>query len=99
MNGISYALTEEYQFDDKGRMRNTGFNDYKIFGPADMPELVTILVPTWEDTGPYGAKSVSEICINGALPAISNAIYDAVGIRLREAPFTPDRVLAALRAK
>ncbi|HPB99324.1 MAG TPA: molybdopterin-dependent oxidoreductase, partial [Polyangiaceae bacterium] len=92
LNGISYALTEEYQFDDKGRMRNTGFNDYKIFGTQDTPEIQTILVPTWEETGPYGAKSVSEICINGALPAISNAIYDAVGVRLREGPFTPDRV-------
>ncbi len=97
LNGISYALTEEYQFDDKGRMRNTGFNDYKIFGAADVPELQTILVPTWEDSGPYGAKSVSEICINGALPAISNAIYDAVGVRMREGPFSADRVLAAMR--
>lgn len=99
LNGISYALTEEYLFDDKGRMRNTGFADYKIFSTADLPELKTILVPTWEETGPYGAKSVSEICINGPCPAISNAIYDAVGIRLRDAPFTPQRVLAALRDK
>lgn len=99
LNGITYALTEEYQFDEKGRMRNTGFNDYKIYGPADVPELVTILVPTWEESGPYGAKSVSEICINGALPAISNAIYDAVGVRMREGPFTPDRVLAAMAAR
>ena len=99
LNGISFALTEEYQFDDKGRMRNTGFNDYKIFGPADLPELETILVPTWEESGPYGAKSVSEICINGALPAISNAIFDAVGVRLREGPFTPDKVLEALKAR
>lgn len=99
LNGISYALTEEYLFDDKGRMRNTGFADYKIFSTADLPELQTILVPTWEETGPYGAKSVSEICINGPCPAISNAIYDAVGIRLRDAPFTPQKVLAALKAK
>ena len=98
VNGISYALTEEYQFDDKGRMRNVGFADYKIFGTADMPEMVTIMVPTWEETGPFGAKSVSEIGINGALPAISNAIYDAVGVRIREAPFTPQRVLAAIQA-
>jgi putative selenate reductase molybdopterin-binding subunit len=98
VNGISYALTEEYQFDDKGRMRNVGFADYKIFGTADMPEMVTIMVPTWEETGPFGAKSVSEICINGALPAISNAIYDAVGVRIREAPFTAQRVLAAIQA-
>ncbi len=99
LNGISYALTEEYLFDDKGRMRNAGFADYKIFSTADQPELRTILVPTWEDTGPYGAKSVSEICINGPCPAISNAIYDAVGVRLRDTPFTPPRVLAAIRSR
>jgi len=98
VNGISYALTEEYQFDDKGRMRNVGFADYKIFGTADMPEMVTIMVPTWEETGPFGAKSVSEICINGALPAISNAIYDAVGVRMREGPFTAHKVLAKIQA-
>jgi len=99
LNGISYALTEEYLFDDKGRMRNAGFADYKIFSTADQLELRTILVPTWEDTGPYGAKSVSEICINGPCPAISNAIYDAVGVRLRDTPFTPPKVLAAIRSK
>ncbi|MBW2701530.1 MAG: molybdopterin-dependent oxidoreductase [Deltaproteobacteria bacterium] len=93
LNGISYALCEEYRFDDKGRLRNGSFRDYKIFSTRDLPELKTILVPTYEPTGPYGAKSVSEICINGPIPAIANAIYDAVGV------FTPERVLAALDAK
>ncbi|MEM3342551.1 MAG: molybdopterin cofactor-binding domain-containing protein [Thermoplasmata archaeon] len=98
-NGISYALTEEFIFDERGRMLNTSFNHYKIFSSVDMPEIITILVPTYEETGPYGAKSVSEISINGALPAISNAIYDAVGIRLTEGPFTPEKVLKALKEK
>ena len=80
-------------------MRNPNFADYKIFSTLDMPELVTLMVPTYEESGPYGAKSVSEICINGPCPAIANAIYDAVGVRLRETPFTPERVLAALQAK
>jgi CO/xanthine dehydrogenase Mo-binding subunit len=99
VNGLSYALTEEYLFDENGRMRNPNFADYKLFGVPDMPELQTILVPTYEESGPYGAKSVSEICINGPGPAISNAIYDAVGVRMRDLPFTPERVLAALKAK
>jgi putative selenate reductase molybdopterin-binding subunit len=98
VNGLSYALCEEYLFNDKGKMRNDSFRDYKIFCTRDMPELVTILVPTYESTGPYGAKSVSEIGINGPLPAISNAIFDAVGVRLREAPYTPERVLKALES-
>jgi len=99
LNGVSFALTEEYIFDENGRMRNPNFADYKIFNTTDLPEMRVILVPTWERSGPFGAKSVSEICINGALPAIANAIHDAVGIRLMVAPFTPDRVLKALKEK
>ena len=96
LNGISYALCEEFLFDSKGRMQNDSFGQYKIFTTRDLPELVTIMVPTYEKTGPYGAKSVSEIGINGPIPAISNAIFDAIGIRLRRSPFTPERVIAAL---
>ena len=99
MNGISYALTEEYIFNAKGKMVNDSFLHYRIFSMRDKPELVTILVPSYEKTGPFGAKSVSEISINGPCPAIANAIYNAVGIRLHDAPFTPERVWRALRAK
>jgi putative selenate reductase molybdopterin-binding subunit len=98
LNGISYALTEEMVFDRHGRCRNPGFRHYKIFSTRDLPKLVTILVPSYEPTGPYGAKSVSEISINGPLPAIANAIYDAVGVRLFRPPFLPEKILAALRA-
>jgi len=97
VNGISYALTEEYLYDPHGKLRNSDFNYYKIYSAADLPKIKTILVPTWEPTGPYGAKSVSEIGINGPVPAIANAIYDAVGVRLYEAPFTSERILRALK--
>ncbi len=97
LNGISYALTEEYIFDKKGRMMNNDFGTYKIFNTRDLPDIKVILVPTYEETGPYGAKSVSEININGALPAVSNAIFDAVGVRIRNAPFTPEKVLTTLQ--
>jgi len=96
LNGISFALTEEYIFDDKGRMLNPDFKHYKIFGTADLPEIKTFLVPTYEPTGPFGAKSVSEICINGPLPTIGNAIYDAIGVRLTRPPFTAEKVLSAI---
>jgi CO/xanthine dehydrogenase Mo-binding subunit len=99
VNGLSYALTERYIFDEKGKMLNPSLNYFKIFSTADMPDLKTILVPTYEETGPFGAKSVSEIGINGPLPAISNAIYNAVGVRIRKAPFTPETVLSAIEAK
>ncbi|MFH2205058.1 MAG: molybdopterin cofactor-binding domain-containing protein [Elusimicrobiota bacterium] len=99
MNGISYALTEGYLFNKLGKVTNASFLDYRIFSLRDMPEMKTILIPSYEKTGPFGAKSVSEICINGPLPAISNAIYNAVGVRMREAPFTRERVWRALQEK
>ncbi len=99
LNGISYALTEEFIFDDKGLVLNPSFTDYKIFSALDIPKITTILVPSYEPTGPYGAKPIGEVNINGALPAISNAIYNAVGIRLYETPFTPERVLNVLKEK
>lgn len=97
VNGISFALIEEYHFDAHGRMLNPNFNYYLVFSSRDVPPIKAILVPTYEPTGPFGAKSIAEISINGPLPAISNAVYHAVGIRLRHAPFTPQRVLDALR--
>lgn len=99
VNGISFALTEEYLFNSRGAMTNPSFGRYKIFTAADIPKIRTILVGTHEPTGPYGAKSVSEICINGPLPAIANAIRDAVGIRLFESPFSPERVLRAMEQR
>jgi probable selenate reductase molybdenum-binding subunit len=96
-NGIGYALTEEMLLSSKGRVRNPTLFGYKILGSLDMPPLEVILVDSYEPTGPMGAKSVAEIGINAPIPTIANAIYDAVGIRLKKTPFTPERVLAALR--
>lgn len=98
MNGISYAMTENYILSSSGKMLNPNFKYYKTLKMTDVKEIKTILVPTHEPTGPYGAKSVSEISINGAMPAISNAVYNATGARLLDAPFTPDRVLPAIKA-
>lgn len=97
MNGIGYALTEEMQFSSRGRVRNPTLFDYKIPGALDIPRIDVVLVDSYEPTGPMGAKSVGEIGINGPIPTIANAIYDAVGVRLRQTPFTPERVLDALR--
>jgi putative selenate reductase molybdopterin-binding subunit len=98
VNGISYALCEDYQYDPSGRLTNPRFWDYKIFTAHDLPNIRTILVGTDEPTGPYGAKSIGEVAINGPAPAIANAIYDAVGVRLFELPMTPERVWRAMRA-
>ena len=77
-------------------MTNASFWDYKIWRSNDIPEMETVIVDSLEETGPFGAKSVGEIGINGPAPAIANAIYDAVGVRMRETPFTPEKVFKEL---
>jgi putative selenate reductase molybdopterin-binding subunit len=85
--------------DAKGRLQFRSFRDYTIAAASDVPELVTILVPTHEPTGPFGAKAIAEIPINGPAPAIANAVFHATGARIREIPLTPERVLMALQAQ
>ncbi len=97
--GLGYALTEELVLDAAGRPLNPNFLDYKMYGPQDMPKLTTILVETDEPLGPYGAKSISEVPINGPAPAIANAIFHAVGVRIRKLPIRPEDVLRALHAE
>jgi len=94
---LGYALSEQMLFDDCGRMLNPTFTDYKMFSAKDMPRLTTILVETEEPLGPYGAKSIAEVPINGPAPAVANAIYNAIGIRFRELPIRPETVLRALK--
>jgi len=97
--GLGLALTEELVLDELGRPVNPNFLDYKMFSAKDMPKLTTILVETDEPLGPYGAKSISEVPINGPVPAIANAIFNAVGVRIRKLPIRPEDVLRALREK
>jgi putative selenate reductase molybdopterin-binding subunit len=96
-NGIGYALYEEMVFDEKGRLHTPDYARYKIPGSQDLPRLETIIVESFEPTGPMGAKSVSEVGINAPIPAIANAIHDATGVWLTRTPFTPERVWRALR--
>jgi putative selenate reductase molybdopterin-binding subunit len=94
--GIGYALTEEMLYDDAGHLRNANLVDYKLIHADDMPSMTTIVVESFEPTGPFGAKSVAEVPTNGPAPAIANAIRHAIGVRLTRLPMTPDRVLRAL---
>ncbi|MBI4469667.1 MAG: molybdopterin-dependent oxidoreductase [Acidobacteria bacterium] len=96
---MGYALTEEMVHDDGGRMLNQDFKNYRIYTAADMPELVTILAETYEPTGPFGAKAIAEIPIDAPAPAIANAIFNATGVRMRQPPFTPEKVLRAIRER
>jgi CO/xanthine dehydrogenase Mo-binding subunit len=73
--------------------------DYKIPTSLDVPDLVALIVESDDPEGPRGAKEAGEGPLHPSIPAIANAIFDAVGIRLDRLPFTPARVLAALKAK
>ncbi|MFX1247397.1 MAG: xanthine dehydrogenase family protein molybdopterin-binding subunit [Promethearchaeota archaeon] len=97
VNGLGYALSERYYFNSQGRMLNPSFGNYKIMTTVDLPEIKTIIVKTYEPSGPFGAKSIAEPNISGPLPCLSNAIYDAIGIRITEPPYTPDRVLKSIQ--
>ena len=96
--GMGQALTEEMIWKD-GLLMNPGLLEYRSPSSAESPEVEAMIVESIDPEGPFGAKECSEGALAATIPAISNAIYDAVGIRLHESPFTPERVLAALRAK
>lgn len=97
LKSIGHALYEEMRYDGEGRCLNPSFLDYKIPGVAEVPaDFHVELMPVEDEIGPFGAKSVSEISVNGAAPAISIAIHDAVGAWVREWPFSPERVLKAM---
>jgi len=97
VGGLSHTLSEEFEISSSGVVLNANFRRYNIFTARDIPQIKSIIVPSYEPNGPYGAKSVSEVGINGPLPAIANAIYNAIGVRLYNPPFTPDKVLKALK--
>ncbi|HLG74358.1 MAG TPA: xanthine dehydrogenase family protein molybdopterin-binding subunit [Chloroflexota bacterium] len=96
--GLGYAFTEEMHFDD-GRPLGPNFGDYKLPCIADMPPFRQVFVPSYEPTGPLGAKGIGEIGLDPTAPAIANAIYDAVGVRIKTLPITPEKVLWALQEK
>ena len=97
--GLGHTLMEQYILDDGGRIRNLGAIDYRIPTSLDVPDLVALLVESNDPEGPRGAKEAGEGPLHPSIPAIANAIFDAVGVRIDRLPFTPARVLAALREK
>ena len=97
VQALGYALCEEMPYDESGRLEIWRFGDYRIFAADEVPELGVILVQTYEPSGPYGAKAVAEIPMDGMAPAIASAIFDATGVRLRQIPFTPERVWRGMK--
>ncbi len=98
--GISHALyetTEPYYPDRENG--GTDFNQYLMPGPGNLADTETIVIERPAADGPYGAKGVGEMCANPQIPAVANAIFDAVGVRVDTMPITPERVLRALKAQ
>jgi len=84
---------------EKGKVKNPQFTDYVLPTALDVPEIVTRLVERPDPAGPYGAKGIGEPSLLPTAPAIVNAIQDAVGVRIRDLPVTPEKILMALREK
>ncbi len=95
---LGFTLYEAMLYDEQGRLLTTRFADYHIPAADEMPELQAILVPTYEPSGPFGAKAAAEIPLDGVAPAVANALYHATGVRVRALPLTPEAVWRALSA-
>lgn len=98
VQGIGWALNEEYIYDREGHLSNPGFLDYRIPVASDLPMIETIIVEVPNPNHPYGVKGVAEANIVPPMAAIANAIYNATGKRMTELPMSPPKVLAAIDA-
>jgi len=94
--GMGIGLWEEMLYDEQGRLRNPGLLDYRMPTAMDVPNIETHIVEVPSDDGPYGARGVGEPSIIPGAAAVANAIEDAIGVRVTEAPITPERILRAL---
>ncbi|MBW1945321.1 MAG: xanthine dehydrogenase family protein molybdopterin-binding subunit, partial [Deltaproteobacteria bacterium] len=95
--GLGFALSEEYRA-EKGRNLNPNFLDYKIFSAPDVDFPIHVeCIETDDVEGPFGAKGVGEPGLVPTAPAIANAVYDAIGVRIKDLPITPEKILKALR--
>lgn len=98
VTGMGIALTEELLLRE-GKPVNTNFRDYRVPTALDAPEMVSIFVEATHKDGPFGAKGVGEPALAPTAPAIGNAVYDAIGVRIKDLPITPEKVLQALQER
>ena len=96
VQGIGWALNEEYIYDEHGRLSNPGFLDYRVPVASDVPMIEPIVVEVPNPNHPYGVKGVGEVSICPPMAAIANAVADAIGRRLQDLPMSPPKVLEAL---
>src|SRR5262249_21187846 len=96
--GLGQAMQEQVIF-DQGLIMNAGLLEYKTPGILDSPIIESIIVESADAEGPYGAKEAGGGSLAAGIPAVAHAIYDAVGIRITDLPFSPEKILQALKNK
>ncbi|SDY96771.1 xanthine dehydrogenase family protein molybdopterin-binding subunit [Tindallia californiensis] len=97
VQGIGLALYEEAEYTEKGKLVQDTLMQYKIPGRGEIGNLRVELVEGFDDTGPYGAKSIGEVVVNTVAPAVTDAIYNACGVRIRELPATSEKVFKQIK--
>lgn len=97
--GLGEGLFEQVQFDHEGRVENPSLGDYRIPTIMDIPNIQSIVIESGEPNGPFGAKEVGEGGIMPTIPALLNAVRDAVGVQISELPLIPENVYLAIKAK
>ena len=96
VQGIGWALNEEYLYNDEGALENPGFLDYRIPVASDLPFIDTVIVEVPNPLHPFGVKGVGEVPIVPPMPAIAEAVYQATGVRFRDLPLNPPKIVAGL---
>ena len=99
LQGIGMTLTENITYDKNGYPEENSLFQYKIPARTDVGRINVEFESSYEPNGPFGAKSIGEIVINTPLPAISDAIYNAIGTRFYELPITPEQIAMAVAEK
>ena len=94
--GIGMAMYEDVTYSDHGRVHENSFMQYKVPSRLDIGKVKVEFECSYEPTGPFGAKSIGEIVINTPSPAIANAVYNAVGVRIRELPITDEKIFIGI---
>ncbi|MCK4552563.1 MAG: molybdopterin-dependent oxidoreductase, partial [Tenericutes bacterium] len=99
VQGLGMALFEDVKYSSNGRMISNSMLNYKIPTRVDIKKLTTEFVDSYEESGPFGAKSVGEIGIDTPPAAFANAVYNALGVRINSLPITPEKILLSLKEK
>lgn len=98
--GIGYALFEDYYVNpETGVLESDNYNSYTLPLSLDLPDMEVVVLDEPVPSGPFGAKGVGMCGVMGIAPAIANAVYDAVGVRVKDMPLTPEKILKALQGK